>query len=120
MDTESKLKAEANKSDYQKRMCSWGYKFEQYILDDLRQEREDMYNERRKLPPVNENEEYCCLFRTRLGAHSVVYGAEMDGFRLRTPSEGPINLDDIDLNQDGHFIELKTSRIIDSPRLEAR
>jgi len=119
MDTESKLKAEANKSDYQKRMCSWGYKFEQYILDDLRQEREDMYNERRKLPPVNENEEYCCLFRTRLGAHSVVYGAEMDGFRLRTPSEGPINLDDIDLNQDGHFIELKTSRIIDSPRLEA-
>ena len=40
--------------------------------------------------------------------------------RLRTPSEGPLNLNDIDLNQDGHFIELKTSRVIDSPRLEAR
>ena len=44
----------------------------------------------------------------------------MDGFRMKTPSEGPLNPDDIDLNQDGHFIELKTTRIIDSPRLEAR
>lgn len=119
MPTEAKLKSEANKSEHQTRMCSWGFKFEQYMVDDLRKEREDGFNEHRKLPPVNENEEFCCLFRTRLGSHSVVYGAEMDGFRLRNPSEGPINLDDIDLNQDGHFVELKTSRIIDSPRLEA-
>lgn len=119
MDTEAKLKAEANKSESQHRMCSWGYKFEQFILDDLRKEREESFNEHRKLEPVNENEEFCCLFRTRLGSHSVVYGAEMDGYRLRTPSEGPLNLDDFDLNQDGHFIELKTSRVIDSPRLEA-
>ena len=83
-------------------------------------EREESFNEHRKLEPVNENEEFCCLFRTRLGSHSVVYGAEMDGYRLRTPSEGPLTLDDFDLNQDGHFIELKTSRVIDSPRLEAR
>jgi len=119
MDTDAKLKAEANKSETQQRMCSWGYKFEQYILDDLRKEREESFNEHRKLEPVNENEEFCCLFRTRLGTHSIVYGAEMDGYRLRTPSEGPLNLDDFDLNQDGHFIELKTSRVIDSPRLEA-
>lgn len=119
MDTEAQLKAEANKSEHQLRMCSWGYKFEQFMLDDLRKEREEGFNENRKLPPVNENEEYCCLFRTRLGNHSVVYGAEMDGFRMKTPSEGPLNPDDIDLNQDGHFIELKTTRIIDSPRLEA-
>ena len=120
MDTEAQLKAEANKSDHQLRMASWGYKFEQYVLDDLRKEREESFNENRKLPPVNENEEFCCLFRTRLGQHSVVYGAEMDGFRLKSPSEGPLNPDDIDLNQDGHFIELKTTRVIDSPRLEAR
>ena len=44
----------------------------------------------------------------------------MDSYRLQTPSEGPLNLDDFDLNQDGHFIELKTSRVIDSPRLEAK
>lgn len=119
MDTDAKLKAEANKSESQQRMCSWGYKFEQYTLDDLRKECAESFNEHRKLPPVNENEEFCCLFRTRLGTHSVVYGAEMDGYRLRTPSEGPLNLDDFDLNQDGHFIELKTSRVIDSPRLEA-
>lgn len=101
-------------------MSSWGYKFEQFTLDGLRNEREDNLSENRKLPPVNENEEFCALFRARLGHHSLVYGAEMDGFRLRTPSEGPINPDDLDLNQDGHFIELKTSRTIDSPRLETR
>ena len=33
--------------------------------------------------PVNENEEFCCVFRSRLGGHSIVYGAEMDGFRLK-------------------------------------
>ena len=81
MDTEAKLKAEAHQSEHQLRMSSWGYKFEQYILDDLRKENEERFNEHRKLPPVNENEEFCCLFRTRLGMHSVVYGAEMDGYR---------------------------------------
>ena len=40
-----------------------------------------------QITPVNENEEFCCLFRTRLGSHSIVYGAEMDGYRLRTPAE---------------------------------
>jgi hypothetical protein len=44
----------------------------------------------------------------------------MDGFRMKTTTEGPINPNDIELNQDGHFIELKTTRVIDSPRLEAR
>ena len=120
MDTEAQLKAEANKSEHQMRMCSWGYKFEQYVVEDLRNEKEESFNENRKFPPVNENEEFCCMYRARLGSHSVVYGAEMDGFRLRTPSEGALNLNDIDLNQDGHFIELKTTRTIDSPRLEAR
>lgn len=36
MDTEAKMKAEANQSDHQLRMSSWGFKFEQYSLDDLR------------------------------------------------------------------------------------
>ena len=94
----------------------------QVVLKDLKKERDESFDieSGRKLPPVNENEEFCSVFRTRLGHHSMVYGAEMDGFRMKTPSEGPLNPDDIDLNQDGHFIELKTNRIIDSPRLESR
>lgn len=28
---------------------------------------------------VNENEEYCCMMRSSLGEHSLVYGAEVDG-----------------------------------------
>lgn len=122
MDTEAKIKAEANKPEHQLKMSSWGYKFEQFVLKDLKKERDESFDieSGRKLPPVNENEEFCSVFRTRLGHHSMVYGAEMDGFRMKTPSEGPLNPDDIDLNQDGHFIELKTNRIIDSPRLESR
>ncbi len=122
MDTDAQIKAETNKSQRQKDMCSWGYKFEQYMQDDLRKEQERESRFERK--PVNENEEFCAMYRTRLGNHSVVYGAEMDGFQLKNPidpdtCEG-MNIDEIDLNQDGFFVELKTSRTIDSPRLEVR
>lgn len=119
MDTDAKMKAEASQTEHQVRMSSWGYKFEQFVLDDLRKGQDEDMHHPHNLPPVNENEEFCCIFRTRLGNHSVVYGAEMDGYQRNGSSVGPLNLNEIDLNQDGHFIELKTARIIDSPRLEA-
>ena len=31
---------------------------------------------------VNENEEFCCMFKSRLGDSSLLFGAEMDGFQL--------------------------------------
>ena len=51
-----------------------------------------------KITPVNENEEFCCIFRSRLGGQSVVYGAEMDGFRLK-PGQDMRDLEFLDLNR---------------------
>ena len=58
------------------------------------------------------------MFRSRLGCHSVVYGAEMDGFRTRAERADEDNRDMLDLNLDGTFVELKTSRVIDNKRLQ--
>jgi len=32
--------------------------------------------------PVDENEEFCCTFKTKLGDQTIFYGAEMDGFQV--------------------------------------
>ena len=47
---------------------------------------------------MNENEEFCCVFRSRLGAQSIVYGAEMDGFRPKEDQDSR-DLDFLDLNR---------------------
>lgn len=51
---------------------------------------------------MNENEEFCCMFRTKLEGNSILYGAEMDGI----VSDCDIDLNAADLNQ-LQFIELK-------------
>ena len=64
--------------------------------------------------PVDENEEFCCLFRTRIQDISLVYGAEMDAYKSEThklDKSDPTKL----LNPD-KFVELKTSRIIENQR----
>ena len=67
------------------------------------------------IPPVIESEEFCCMFRTRLGAHSIVYGAEMDGLEVNDRLNGLTgDVDGIDLNGET-FVELKTSRIVEHP-----
>ncbi len=60
-------------------MCSWGYKFEERLMGDTPGEASSRPSSNTSSKPVNEAEEFCCVFRTRLGKHSVVYGAEMDG-----------------------------------------
>ena len=56
------------------------------------------------------------MFRTRMGAHSIVYGAEMDGLEVGADGlqGGSAVADDIDLNSEA-FVELKTSRIVEHP-----
>ena len=70
----------------QRAMCSWGYKFEERMLGDTPSEAagapvsdSSTSSSSSSCLPVNESEEFCCVFRTRLGKHSVVFGAEMDG-----------------------------------------
>lgn len=52
--------------------------------------------------PVNECEEFCCLFSTTLGGQRILYGAEMDGIE----TDHTLDLNSIDLNQ-CNFVELK-------------
>jgi len=88
---------------------------------------EEPYGEPKTDEPVCEAEEFCSVFRTRLGKFSVVYGAEMDGVSVPSASEAStsatsssspfsnpaaIDLDKVD------FVELKTSRQLDLPSQE--
>jgi len=121
VETDQKKSQRLNESQRQKDMCSWGFKFEQYVLSDeprISDPNHDVFSDEYSSEPVNESEEFCCMFRSRLGCHSVVYGAEMDGFRTRAERADEDNRDMLDLNLDGTFVELKTSRVIDNKRLQ--
>lgn len=52
--------------------------------------------------PVNECDEFCCLFSATLNGQRILYGAEMDGIE----SDQMLDLNSIDLNR-CKFIELK-------------
>ncbi len=67
---------------------------------------------------MNECEEFCCVFRTRLGKHSVVYGAEMDGVAVSDSVLGSSGgAEALDLNRE-EFVELKTTKDLDHPGQE--
>lgn len=86
IETEQKRLQEQQKNDRQKQMASWGYKFEQFVLSDtINEEEDDGFGETKKsepefndngnatnmpnVEPLNKNEEFCCVFRSRLGGH---------------------------------------------------
>lgn len=54
---------------------------------------------------VNESEEFCCMFSSKLDDCRLLFGAEMDGFE----SENTVDIDAIDLNS-LNFVELKVNR----------
>ncbi|XP_042228671.1 decapping and exoribonuclease protein-like [Homarus americanus] len=90
-ETPEKQSQRENATELQKTMSAWGYKFEQYMTDGSDPTK-----------GVNENEEYCCVIRSRLESHSLVYGAEVDGAdpsTYKTPHS--------DLKS---FVELKTGK----------
>jgi len=97
IDTPEKIRENENRSESQKKMCSWGHKFEQFMIEG-----EDPST------GMDECKEYCCVLRSRLAAHSLVYAAEVDGvdpLKYQTPHR---YLD--------AFVELKTSKEIATER----
>jgi RAT1-interacting protein len=60
--------------------------------------------------PVNESEELCVMFRTKLSNHHLLFGAEMDGVKSMTAISNYSEL------AEAEFIELKTSRQIETAR----
>lgn len=104
VDTEKRRRERLQETPRQRQMSSWGYKFEQLMTSP----------EPGLLPdteaPVDENEEFCCLFRTKISGTSIVYGAEMDAYKAdRRLQAGEV------LNPD-NFVEMKTSRMIENER----
>jgi hypothetical protein len=62
-----------------RQFCSYGFKFEQYMSVDSPGSLPDTR------VPVDENEEFCCMFRTRIGRdHGVMYirGGRLQNFYL--------------------------------------
>lgn len=60
--------------------------------------------------PVNERTELCVMFRAKLNNHCLLFGAEMDGIKSTSMIKSCLEL------AEAKFIELKTSRCIETAR----
>ncbi|XP_060207467.1 NAD-capped RNA hydrolase DXO1 isoform X1 [Lycium barbarum] len=85
---------ERPKSELDRRRCYWGYCFESLATEDPRR------SDGEGIHDVDANVEYCAVVKTKLGAHRILMGAEMDC---------------CDSTDDGRrfYVELKTSRELD-------
>ncbi|KAH9776898.1 Decapping nuclease DXO-like [Citrus sinensis] len=86
---------ERPKSELDRRRCYWGYCFESLATEDPRRaDGEGIHH-------IDANVEFCAVMKTKLGAHRLLMGAEMDC---------------CDSTDDGRrfYVELKTSREIQS------
>ncbi|KAL3497638.1 hypothetical protein ACH5RR_040370 [Cinchona calisaya] len=85
---------ERPQSEMERRRCYWGYCFENLATEDpTRGDGEGIHH-------VDANVEYCSVIKTKLGAHRILMGAEMDC---------------CDSTDEGRrfYVELKTSRELD-------
>lgn len=98
--SDEKIKRETTRDDRTNLLSYAGLKFEDYITKPLGPPRGDEFQNDR-------HDELCCMVRTRLKKHSLVYGAEMDC----TDRQGRV--DDLKLSD---FIEIKTTRTIFNDR----
>lgn len=97
-ETDEKFNHRKQMSEKDKLFCSYGFKFEQYLLTDHP-------NERPKPEfPVKEAEEFCLMYRVSLDTHGILFGAEMDGVDTKTEVH---SLKDL---QNKKLVELKVKR----------
>ncbi|POO03100.1 RAI1-like [Trema orientale] len=85
---------ERPRSELERRRCYWGYCFESLATEDPRRaDGEGIHH-------IDANIEYCSVIKTKLGAHRILMGAEMDC---------------CDSTDDGRrfYVELKTNRELD-------
>lgn len=92
-------------------MSYWGYRFE--TLSTLSKAphqvtKGDVELQKRLTESANTNIQYCIVVKTRLGKNSILMGAEVDCCRDVKPTDS--------LAQPSNYIELKTSRIIQTER----
>ncbi|CAH9108012.1 unnamed protein product [Cuscuta europaea] len=90
---------ERTKSDLDRRRCYWGYCFESLATEGRGGER---------IHDIDANVEFCSVLKTKIGAHRVLLGAEIDCCDSR------------DNDEKRFYIELKTSRELLDHRTEER
>ncbi|CAO3635367.1 unnamed protein product [Mucor fragilis] len=109
--TEKKKNSENQASDRQKLMSYWGYRFETLCTvtkPPHEMTKKDAELQERLTASANTNIQYCILAKTKLGNNSIIMGAEVDCCRDVKPKDP--------LKQPSNYIELKTSRVIESER----
>ncbi|KAK1136272.1 hypothetical protein K0M31_000836 [Melipona bicolor] len=95
-DTEEKKQKELTKTDYQRLCSDWGFKFEKYMLTDTPD------NEPNTSQCLNQNEEFCCVFKSKFGKDILLYAAEIDGICSKQIIEDTI------VGKTCELVELKT------------
>lgn len=71
--SQEKLEAKKSTTEYQKRCCYYGHKFEQFVLTP------DPAQEPKPTEALNEKKEFAVVFKGGLGKFRLLYGAEIDG-----------------------------------------
>lgn len=94
-DTDEKLQDSRFDDKRQREMCYWGFKFETYITAA------DVNSRPEPQLPVNNNQAFVSVVRTRLKSHTLVFAGEVDCCERDNSSK---------------YIELKTSRLIESSK----
>ncbi|XP_076075179.1 decapping and exoribonuclease protein-like [Mytilus galloprovincialis] len=97
-ETEHRKKNKADMTERQDEMSCWGWKFEQYVTAD-KPDGSPVTTE-----PVNNNEEYSTVVRSRLESHSLVFSGEVDAIDTTSGCEGC------------KYVEFKTNREIEYNR----
>ena len=135
VETEQKRLSEENRTKRQLDMCSWGYKFEQYVLSDNINPEPDLEDPftvstvktcRRswikKVVVVCRKKHLILWMRMKSfavwlgpGWVAILLSSERKwtAFGQKPERANEDNRDMLDLNSDGTFVELKTSRVID-------
>ncbi|RKP04936.1 RAI1 like PD-XK nuclease-domain-containing protein, partial [Thamnocephalis sphaerospora] len=108
-ESEPKRRQRINATRRQDMMGYWGYKFE--ALSTVSKpphllKPNDPELRERKRSVVNTNAQYCSVFRSRLGNHSVIMGAEVDCTAEEKRADRPM----------AGYVELKTSRALHTER----
>lgn len=98
--TDDRRAREDNKDEHGNACSYGGYRFEEYVSEHIDPES--------AAPTVyGHNQEFCVAIRTRIGEHSVAYGAEMDCVKsIVEPSKADLK----------DFVEIKTTKAMNHPR----
>ncbi|XP_066587455.1 decapping and exoribonuclease protein-like isoform X2 [Prorops nasuta] len=94
--TDKEIQKLSKQINYKSKYTKWGFKFEQYVLSDSPD------SEPNPAQPVDNLEEFCCVFRTQFDKFTLLYRAEIDSVKLHNKA------DDL-LKQTAEFVEVKTN-----------